>query len=166
MIWIDWLIRKATDGLFLEVCRDVAKKYSELEYGEMIIDNASMQLVMKPSQFDVMLTPNLYGNVVINVACGLTGGPGITPGFNYGSGISMFEAGARHVGKDIAGKNIANPTAYILAACMMLRHLGLVQYSDLIKHAVYSTIHDGRVKKKKMTSLKDLTKFEKQKGFN
>lgn len=131
--------------MFLEVCRDVAKKYSHLAYNEMIIDNASMQLVMNPSQFDVMLTPNLYGNVVINVACGLIGGPGVTPGLNYGNGIAMYESGARHVGKDIAGKNIANPTAYILAGCMMLKHIGFGQYADKIQTAVFQTIRDGKV---------------------
>ena len=83
-----------------------------------------MQLVAKPHQFDVMVMPNLYGNIVSNIGAALVGGPGVVPGANIGRDVALFEQGCRHVGKDIQGRGIANPTAMILSATMMLRHLG------------------------------------------
>jgi len=137
-------IQKATDGLFLRTCREVSKKYPQIIYNEMIVDNCCMQLVMNPSQFDVMLTPNLYGNIITNVGAGLVGGPGLTPGANVGDGVAMFEVGARHAAQDIAGMNKANPTGLILASTMMLRHLNLFDHAKRIEKAVQKTFTEGK----------------------
>lgn len=133
-------IMKLSDGLFLQEFRKVAKEYPQIKAEEMIIDNTCMQLVGRPDQFDVMVTPNLYGNLVSNVVAGLCGGPGVMPGANIGKDVAIFEQGARHVGKDIAGKGIANPTASLLATAMMLRHLNLPDFSDRLSAAVLSTL--------------------------
>lgn len=126
-------IQKLTDGLFLQTAREVAREYPEIHFEEMIVDNCSMQLVMNPGQFDVMLTPNLYGNIVTNIAVGLVGGPGIVPGMNQGHRVAMFEPGARHTGSDIAGQNKANPTAMILAATKMLRYIDQEEHAARIE---------------------------------
>jgi len=104
-----------------------------------------MQLVMNPSQFDVMLTPNLYGNIITNVAAGLVGGPGLTPGANAGDGMALFEVGARHAAHDIAGMNKANPTGLILSSIMMLRYLELHEYAKRIEKAVQGVLKEGKV---------------------
>uniref|UniRef100_A0A8C5BY33 Isocitrate dehydrogenase [NAD] subunit, mitochondrial n=1 Tax=Gadus morhua TaxID=8049 RepID=A0A8C5BY33_GADMO len=116
-------IMKLGDGLFLQCCREVASGYPDLQFDAMIVDNTTMQLVSNPEQFDVMVMPNLYGNVVSNVCAGLVGGPGLVPGANYGKDYAVFETATRNTGKSIAGRNIANPTAMLLASCMMLDHL-------------------------------------------
>uniref|UniRef100_A0A3P9GZY0 Isocitrate dehydrogenase [NAD] subunit, mitochondrial n=1 Tax=Oryzias latipes TaxID=8090 RepID=A0A3P9GZY0_ORYLA len=108
-------IMKLGDGLFLQCCREVASGYPDITFDSMIVDNTTMQLVSKPQQFDVMVMPNLYGNVVSNVCAGLVGGPGLVPGANYGQDYAVFETATRNTGKSIAGKNIANPTAMLLA---------------------------------------------------
>ncbi|KAK9703752.1 isocitrate dehydrogenase (NAD(+)) idh1 [Basidiobolus ranarum] len=140
-------IMKLGDGLFLRTCRDVAEEYksSGIQFNDMIVDNTAMQLVSKPQQFDVMVTPNLYGNIISNVGAALVGGPGIIPGCNIGREYAMFEPGCRHVGKDIAGQNTANPTSLILSSVMMLRHLSLHGYANQIYKAVYKTIEEGKV---------------------
>ena len=109
----------------------------------MIVDNTCMQLVSRPHQFDVMVTPNLYGNLVANVVAGLCGGAGVCPGGNIGSGVAVFEQGARHVSADLAGKNLANPTALLLSTSMMLRHLQLHNFSDRLEEAVLSVYARG-----------------------
>eukprot|EP01118_Nematostelium_gracile_P008768 TRINITY_DN2911_c0_g1_i2.p2 TRINITY_DN2911_c0_g1~~TRINITY_DN2911_c0_g1_i2.p2 ORF type:complete len:137 (+),score=42.89 TRINITY_DN2911_c0_g1_i2:125-535(+) len=111
----------------------------------MIIDNCCMQLVMNPSQFDVMLTPNLYGNIVANVATGLVGGPGLVGGANVGDGVAVFEVGARHVAQDIAGRNLANPIALIEGAVMMLRYLDLPDYAKRIENATQHVISEQKI---------------------
>lgn len=141
-------IMKMTDGMFLEVSRDVAKDYPDITFNDHIIDNCCMQLVAKPGQYEVLVTPNLYGNIVINVAAGIAGGPGIVPGANFGKRAAIFEPGTRHVGLDIAGKNSANPTAMILSSCLMLDHIGLTQYADKIKSALYEVYSDTTVRTK------------------
>uniref|UniRef100_A0A8B9HXS2 Isocitrate dehydrogenase (NAD(+)) 3 non-catalytic subunit gamma n=1 Tax=Astyanax mexicanus TaxID=7994 RepID=A0A8B9HXS2_ASTMX len=115
--------RKLADGLFLQCCKEVASGYPDITFDSMIVDNTTMQLVSKPHQFDVMVMPNLYGNVVSNVCAGLVGGPGLVPGANLGSDYAVFETATRNTGKSIAGRNIANPTAMLLASCLMLDHL-------------------------------------------
>ncbi|XP_049848524.1 isocitrate dehydrogenase [NAD] regulatory subunit B, mitochondrial-like isoform X2 [Schistocerca gregaria] len=129
-------IMKVTDGLFLDSIRKVAKEYPETEYNEMIIDNTCMQLVTNPEQFDVMVTPNLYGNIVTNIATGLVGGPGVIPGASFGKHVAIFEPGARHVALDITGKDIANPTALILSTSIMLNYMGLKDYASKIESAI------------------------------
>ncbi|XP_050740064.1 isocitrate dehydrogenase [NAD] subunit gamma, mitochondrial-like [Eriocheir sinensis] len=134
-------IMKISDGLFLETCWRVSKEYPHLEFSDMIVDNTCMQLVSKPHQFDVMILPNLYGNVVSNVACGLVGGPGLLSGRNYGEHFAVFEPGTRNTGTSVAGLNVANPVAMLNAACDMLDHLGLTAHSGLIRKAIDKTIN-------------------------
>uniref|UniRef100_A0AAQ4P8H4 Isocitrate dehydrogenase (NAD(+)) 3 non-catalytic subunit gamma n=1 Tax=Gasterosteus aculeatus aculeatus TaxID=481459 RepID=A0AAQ4P8H4_GASAC len=138
-------IMKLGDGLFLQCCREVASDYPDLTFDSMIVDNTTMQLVSKPQQFDVMVMPNLYGNVVSNVCAGLVGGPGLVPGANYGRDYAVFETATRNTGKSIAGKNIANPTAMLLASCMMLDHLKLYDYASMIRNAILSTMNETRL---------------------
>ncbi|KAI8990790.1 isocitrate dehydrogenase, NAD-dependent [Mycotypha africana] len=135
-------IMKLADGLFLRTCRDVAKEYEhhDIQVNDMIVDNTAMQLVSRPQQFDVMVMPNLYGNIVSNVGAGLIGSPGLIPGCNIGREYAMFEPGCRHVGLDIQNQNSANPTAMLLSSVMMLRHLNLDDYANRISSAVYETI--------------------------
>jgi len=137
-------IQKQTDGLFLKVCREVAQKYPNIKYTEMIIDNCCMQLVMNPSQFDVMVTGNLYGNIISNVAAGLVGGPGVVGGANIGEQIAIFET-ARHPALDIAGKNKANPLGLLRGATMMLKYMELPEHADRIEKAVADTISKNKL---------------------
>uniref|UniRef100_A0A8B9FUM9 Isocitrate dehydrogenase (NAD(+)) 3 non-catalytic subunit gamma n=1 Tax=Amazona collaria TaxID=241587 RepID=A0A8B9FUM9_9PSIT len=116
-------IMKLGDGLFLQCCKEVAAEYPEISFQSMIVDNTTMQLVSRPQQFDVMVMPNLYGNIVNNVCAGLVGGPGLVPGANYGHDYALMGHGWGELGGLIANRNIANPTAALLAACMMLDHL-------------------------------------------
>ncbi|XP_038863813.1 isocitrate dehydrogenase [NAD] subunit gamma, mitochondrial-like isoform X4 [Salvelinus namaycush] len=138
-------IMKLGDGLFLQCCREVAAGYPDIAFDAMIVDNTTMQLVSKPQQFDVMVMPNLYGNVVSNVCAGLVGGPGLVPGANYGRDYAVFETATRNTGKSIADKNIANPTAMLLASCMMLDHLKLHDYATMIRNAVLTTMNETRL---------------------
>jgi isocitrate dehydrogenase (NAD+) len=116
-------IMKLADGLFLRCCREVAQRFPDIEYRELIVDNASMQLVIRPETFDILLLPNLYGDIVSDLAAGLVGGLGVVPGANLGSLDAVFEA-VHGSAPDIAGRGIANPTALMLSAVMMLAHLG------------------------------------------
>ncbi|XP_010873392.1 isocitrate dehydrogenase [NAD] subunit gamma, mitochondrial isoform X2 [Esox lucius] len=138
-------IMKLGDGLFLQCCREVAAGYPDIAFDAMIVDNTTMQLVSKPQQFDVMVMPNLYGNVVSNVCAGLVGGPGLVPGANYGHDYAVFETATRNTGKSIADRNIANPTAMLLASCMMLDHLKLYDYATMIRNAVLTTMNETRL---------------------
>jgi isocitrate dehydrogenase (NAD+) len=128
-------IMKLADGLFLRCCREVAAKYPQIKYEEMIVDNASMQLVTRPEQFDVLLLPNLYGDIVSDLAAGLVGGLGIVPGANMGEKCAVFEA-VHGSAPDIAGKGLANPTAMMFSSVMMLRHLKEVAAAEKLKAAV------------------------------
>ncbi|KAL1020928.1 hypothetical protein UPYG_G00006520 [Umbra pygmaea] len=138
-------IMKLGDGLFLQCCREVAAGYPDITFDAMIVDNTTMQLVSKPQQFDVMVMPNLYGNVVSNVCAGLVGGPGLVPGANYGQNYAVFETATRNTGKSIANRNIANPTAMLLASCMMLDHLRLYDYATMIRNAVLTTMNETQL---------------------
>jgi isocitrate dehydrogenase (NAD+) len=139
-------IMKLADGLFRNTFKQVAKEYPTLETNDMIVDNASMQCVSRPQQFDVMVMPNLYGGILSNIGAALVGGPGIVPGCNMGRNVAVFEPGCRHVGLDIKGKDQANPTAMILSGSMLLRHLGLDEHANRISKAVYDVIGDGKVR--------------------
>ena len=138
-------IMKMVDGEFLKAVREVAAKYPSIEYKEMIVDNASMQMASNPWQFDVMVLPNLYGSILANIVTFLVGGPGITPGVNIGPDFALFEPGTRHLGHDIAGKGLANPTSMILSSAMMLRHLNLPHFAERIQSGVFKTIKEGKV---------------------
>ena len=143
-------IMKLADGLFRNTCKKVSEDYPSIEYSDMIVDNASMQCVSRPQQFDVMVMPNLYGGILSNIGAGLVGGPGIVPGCNMGREVAVFEPGCRHVGLDIQGKDQANPSALILSAAMLLRHLGLDDHANRISQSVYKVIEDGQVRTRDM----------------
>src|ERR1051325_166637 len=128
-------IMKKSDGLFLNCFRHVAVNYPSIEHDEKIVDNACMQLVMNPYQFDVMLMENFYGDIVSDLAAGLVGGLGVVPSANIGEHSSLFEA-VHGTAPDIAGKNQANPTALLLSAIMMLRHIGEITAGDRIETAL------------------------------
>ncbi|KAK3192337.1 isocitrate dehydrogenase (NAD(+)) idh1 [Lecanicillium sp. MT-2017a] len=139
-------IMKLADGLFRSTFHNVSKEYPTLEVNDMIVDNASMQAVSRPQQFDVMVMPNLYGGILSNIGAALVGGPGIVPGCNMGREVAVFEPGCRHVGLDIQGKDQANPTAMILSGSMLLRHLGLDDHANRISKAIYAVIAEGKVR--------------------
>jgi len=135
-------IMKLSDGMFLRCCREVAREYPEIEYKELIVDNASMQLVMRPEQFDVLLMPNLYGDIVSDLAAGLVGGLGIVPGANMGEKHAVFEA-VHGSAPDIAGRGIANPTALMLSSVMMLEHLGERTAAERLQRAIEAVYKEG-----------------------
>lgn len=136
-------IMKLSDGLFLRCAREVAAQYPDIAYSELIVDNASMQLVMRPETFDVLLLPNLYGDIVSDLAAGLVGGLGIVPGANMGEGHAVFEA-VHGSAPDIAGQGKANPTALIQSAVMMLRHLDEIPAAERVQKALEKTYADGQ----------------------
>ena len=135
-------IMKLADGLFLRCCREVAERNPDIEYKELIVDNASMQLVIRPQTFDVLLLPNLYGDIVSDLAAGLVGGLGVVPGANMGEHHAVFEA-VHGSAPDIAGKGIANPTAMMLSAVLMLIHLGEMDAANRLQSAV-EKVYAGR----------------------
>ncbi|ABR47521.1 Isocitrate dehydrogenase (NAD(+)) [Alkaliphilus metalliredigens QYMF] len=136
-------IMKISDGLFLDCIRSVAKEYPEIEYEEVIVDNMCMQLVMYPERYDVLVLPNLYGDIISDLAAGLVGGLGLVPGANIGDDIAIFEA-VHGSAPLIAGKNMANPTACILSATMMLDYIGEESAAKRIRQAVEFVIKEGR----------------------
>jgi len=135
-------IMKLSDGMFLRCSREVAREYPEIEYKELIVDNASMQLVMRPEQFDVLLMPNLYGDIVSDLAAGLVGGLGMVPGANMGEKHAVFEA-VHGSAPDIAGRGIANPTALMLSSVMMLEHLGERAAAERLQRAIEAVYTEG-----------------------
>ena len=128
-------IMKLADGLFLQCCREVAQRHTDIEYRELIVDNAAMQLVIRPQTFDILLLPNLYGDIVSDLAAGLVGGLGVVPGANLGDQDAVFEA-VHGSAPDIAGKGIANPTALMLSAVMMLDYLGEKARAKRMRNAI------------------------------
>lgn len=135
-------IMKLSDGLFIRCCREIATEYPEIAYNELIVDNASMQLVMRPETFDVLLLPNLYGDIVSDLAAGLVGGLGVVPGANMGENHAVFEA-VHGSAPDIAGHGIANPTALMSSSILMLRHLGEGVAADRLQKALALTFREG-----------------------
>jgi isocitrate dehydrogenase (NAD+) len=138
-------IMKLSDGLFLDCFRKVATEYPEIEADDKIIDNACMQLVMRPEQFDVMLLENLYGDIVSDLCAGLIGGLGLVPGANIGEKGAVFEA-VHGSAPDIAGQGIANPTALLQSGILMLRHLGEREAADKVESAMMSVFEEGKVR--------------------
>jgi isocitrate dehydrogenase (NAD+) len=138
-------IMKLSDGLFLECFRNVAKDFPEIEAEDKIVDNACMQLVMRPEQFDVMLLENLYGDIVSDLCAGLIGGLGLVPGANIGEKGAVFEA-VHGSAPDIAGQGIANPTAVLQSAILMLRHIGEREAAARIETAMLNVFREGRVR--------------------
>lgn len=136
-------IMKLTDGLFLECAREVAADYPEIEFGDRIIDAMCMQLVLTPHEFDVLLLPNLYGDIVSDLASGLVGGLGLAPGANIGDRAAVFEP-VHGSAPELAGQGAANPVATILSAAMMLRHLSETERAVAIEHSVERVLREGR----------------------
>ena len=132
-------ILKSTSGLFLKVAREVAQLYPDIECNEMIVDNTCMQLVMRPEQFDIIVTTNLFGDIISDLCAGLVGGLGLAPGANIGTDAAIFEA-VHGSAPDIAGKGIANPCALLLGAAQMLEHLGLGDKAERLRAAIVATL--------------------------
>lgn len=137
-------ILKQSDGMFLEIFREIAKEFPDIEATDVIVDNVCMQLVMRPEQYDVLVMPNLYGDIVSDLTSGLIGGLGLLPSCNRGEEYAMFEA-VHGSAPDIAGKHIANPTALLLSACMMLEHLQMEECSRKIRSAIDQVLAEGKV---------------------
>lgn len=136
-------IMKLADGLFLRCCRETAQRFPEINYKEIIVDNASMQLVIRPESFDVLLLPNLYGDIVSDLAAGLVGGLGIVPGANMGETHAVFEA-VHGSAPDIAGQGKANPTALMMSSVMMLTHLGETEAAHKLQSGIESVYREGK----------------------
>jgi len=137
-------IMKLSDGLFLRCCRGVAATYPEIEYKEHIVDNASMQLVINPYQYDILLTENLYGDILSDLCSAFVGGLGLVPGANLGTECAIFEA-VHGSAPDIAGKDMANPTALLQSAVLMLGHLNEPTTADLVQSALEKVYLEGKV---------------------
>jgi isocitrate dehydrogenase (NAD+) len=151
-------IMKKSDGLFLECARRVAREYPDIEYDERIVDAACMQLVMRPGQFDVLLLPNLYGDIVSDLCAGLVGGLGVVGAANLGSEMGVFEA-VHGSAPDIAGKNVANPTALLLSAVLMLGHIGELACADRIMKALRDVLEAGQVRTRDLGGIASTTQF-------
>jgi len=136
-------IMKLSDGLFLKSVRAVAERYKDIEYKELIVDNACMQMVLDPQQFDMLLLPNLYGDVMSDLAAGLVGGLGVVPSGNIGDESAMFEA-VHGTAPDIAGKGLANPTALLMSGIMMLDHLGERPAARRVEAALERVYREGK----------------------
>jgi isocitrate dehydrogenase (NAD+) len=151
-------IMKLGDGLFLESTRRVAREYPDITYDERIVDAACMQLVMFPERFDVLLLPNLYGDIVSDLCAGLVGGLGVVGAANLGADIGVFEA-VHGSAPDIAGKNLANPTALLLSAVLMLRHIDEGAAADRIMQALGRVLTAGGVRTKDLGGAASTTEF-------
>jgi isocitrate dehydrogenase (NAD+) len=138
-------IMKLSDGLFLDCFRNVARDFPEIEADDKIVDNACMQLVMRPEQFDIMLLENLYGDIVSDLCAGLIGGLGLVPGANIGERGAVFEA-VHGSAPDIAGQGIANPTALLQSGILMLRHIGERDAAEKIENALLKVFKEGKVR--------------------
>ncbi|HJC08041.1 MAG TPA: NAD-dependent isocitrate dehydrogenase [Candidatus Gemmiger stercorigallinarum] len=137
-------IMKLTDGLFLNCFRQVAADYPEIEADDVIIDALCMKLVQKPEQFDVMVAPNLYGDIISDLCAGLVGGLGFAPSANIGDKVRIYEA-VHGSAPDIAGKNLANPSAILMAFAMMLKDLGQADAADRLNRAIQAQVAEGKV---------------------
>jgi isocitrate dehydrogenase (NAD+) len=151
-------IMKLSDGLFLECARTVARDYRDIPYDERIVDAACMQLVLDPAQFDVLVLPNLYGDIVSDLCAGLVGGLGVVGAANLGADAAVFEA-VHGSAPDIAGKNIANPTALLLSAVLMLRYLNEDAAADRIMSALGRVLSEGRVRTRDLRGSATTTEF-------
>ncbi len=151
-------IMKLSDGLFLECFRKVAESYPEIEADDKIIDNACMQLVMRPEQFDVMLLENLYGDIVSDLCAGLIGGLGLVPGANIGELGAVFEA-VHGSAPDIAGQGVANPTALLQSGILMMRYLGEREIADRIENAMLDVFREGKVRTRDIGGTANTAEF-------
>lgn len=132
-----------SDGLFLRCCREMAEKYPEIKFEERYLDTVCLNMVQDPRKYDVLVMPNLYGDILSDMGAGLVGGLGLTPSGNMGLNGALFES-VHGTAPDIAGKDLANPTALLLSAVMMLRHMNFVDHGNKIEQACYSVIREGK----------------------
>ncbi|WP_426350881.1 isocitrate/isopropylmalate dehydrogenase family protein [Alloiococcus sp. CFN-8] len=151
-------ILKLSDGLFLDIFNDIRKNYPSIESNDLIVDNTCMQLVMRPEAFDVMVMPNLYGDIVSDLCSGLIGGLGLLPSSNLGDNYAMFEA-VHGSAPDIAGKNIANPTAFLLSTAMLLDYIDEKEAAQKIRKAIFHTLKEGKVLTKDLGGSASTTEF-------
>ena len=151
-------IMKLGDGLFLRTARDVARQHTDIPYDEKIVDATCMHLVMRPEAFDVLVMPNLYGDIVSDLCAGLVGGLGVVPGANLGMTTAVFEA-VHGSAPDIAGKNMANPTALLLSALLMLEHIGEAEAAGRIRSAIYGVLGAGKVRTHDLGGSASTTEF-------
>jgi len=151
-------IMKLGDGLFLDSCRAVSRDFIDITYDERIVDAACMHLVMHPEKMDVLLLPNLYGDIVSDLCAGLVGGLGVVPGANLGENAAVFEA-VHGSAPDIADQNLANPTALLLSGLLMLDHLGERQRAQRIREALGRVLGDGRVRTRDLGGTASTTEF-------
>ena len=151
-------IMKLGDGLFLDSVRGVARRFPDVTYEERIVDAACMHLVMRPEQFDVLVLPNLYGDIVSDLCAGLVGGLGVVPGANLGTDAAVFEA-VHGSAPDIAGQDRANPTALLLSAVMMLRHIGETDAASRVMTALERVLTTGQVRTRDMGGTASTTEF-------
>ncbi|MBD7913346.1 MULTISPECIES: isocitrate/isopropylmalate family dehydrogenase [Clostridium] len=136
-------IMKCTDGMFLNIAREISKEYLDIEFEDMIVDAMCMNLVQNPEKYDVLVLPNLYGDIVSDLCAGLVGGLGVAPGANLGKDIAIFEA-VHGSAPTIAGKNLANPTAMMLSGVQMLRYLGETEAANKIEKAISKVLGEGK----------------------
>ena len=151
-------IMKLSDGLFLNTAREVAEKNKEVEFDDLIVDAAAMNLVLNPEKYDVMVMPNLYGDILSDLCSGLVGGLGIIPGANIGKDYAVFEA-VHGSAPQIAGQNIANPTAEIQSAVMMLKYLGQTECAEKIENALAKVFEEGTVLTQDLGGAATTTEF-------
>jgi isocitrate dehydrogenase (NAD+) len=151
-------IMKLSDGLFLDTVRQVGTEYPDIAQDDRIVDAVCMHLVMKPTQFDVLLLPNLYGDIVSDLCAGLVGGLGVVPAANLGDDAAVFEA-VHGSAPDIAGKNIANPMALLLSAVLMLRHIGEGAIADRVISALHAVLTEARVRTRDLGGTASTTEF-------
>lgn len=136
-------IMKLSDGLFLDVAREIAKEYPDIEFEELLVDNTAMQMVINPERFDVLVTENLYGDILSDLGAGLVGGLGLMPGVNKGKDIAIYES-IHGSAPDIAGKNLANPIALLLSFCLLLDDIGEKDKAKALRDAIYETLNDKK----------------------
>ena len=137
-------VSKVVDAQFLEVAQEVASQYPDIVFEEMHVGRCCTNLVKNPQEFDVMLMPNTYGSVIGNICAALVGGPGVAPGANVGQEYTMFEQGARHSARNLAELGTANPTGFLLSAAMMLRHMNLPLFAEIMQNSVIRAIREGK----------------------
>ncbi|MDF9824193.1 isocitrate dehydrogenase (NAD+) [Breznakia sp. PF5-3] len=151
-------ILKQSDGMFLRIFNEIKADYPQIEANDMIVDNTCMQLVMRPEQFDIMVMPNLYGDIVSDLTSGLIGGLGLLPSSNLGDDFAMFEA-VHGSAPDIAGQNKANPIALLLAACLMLDYLGYEKEAGAIRNAIDEVLIENKVRTADLGGTSSTTEF-------
>jgi isocitrate dehydrogenase (NAD+) len=154
-------VMRMADGLFLKCCREVAEQFSDIEFEEMYLDTLCLKMVENPTQFDVLVMPNLYGDILSDLCAGLIGGLGVTPSGNIGENGAIFES-VHGTAPDIAGQDKANPTALLLSGVMMLRYMKLEPYADRIEKACFDTIKAGKVRTGDLGGNSKCSEFTKE----